>query len=165
MSKPKYHITTVKEVEKMLRKNIEGVLKDIGEDTCEKLRVYTKQYWYDRYTPEDYERTYSLLNSISYEIDGMHVHIYYDFDSWEFSKDRADAWGQHVGFDYQDFTEGLIEFVENGKFYSGRLGSHSNPRIGDKSLAIEKTQRWLDKYLNQQIRKRLERDLGVKFRI
>lgn len=149
-SRYRYTISQIKKSTKLLNKNIDEICRKVGEDTVNKLKTYIKLYWYDRYSPEDYERTYSLKNAVSYEIENQSVYIYIDTDA--FVRHKPDiGWGQHVGFDGRDFSEGLVEFVEYGRFLSGKSGSRTNPRIGDGSGAIEKTMNWLNKKVNTEI--------------
>ena len=39
-------------------------LDDFAEQVALKLRENIEELWYNQYTPEDYERTYELINSI-----------------------------------------------------------------------------------------------------
>lgn len=148
-------------MEALLKKEIDVILKKIGEDTVNKLKVYVRQYWYNRYTPKDYERTYSFLESISYRIERNTVEIYFDEEKFDHIFVN-DGWGVHVGFDGDDFGSGLIEFIENGTFDSGNKGSLTNPRVGDHSGAIEKTKKWLDKYVKDEVKKQLQIGLNIK---
>lgn len=150
----RYTISQIKKNAKLLNKDIDTICKKVGEDTVNKLKTYIKLYWYDRYSPEDYERTYSLRNAVSYKIIDQSVYIYIDTNAFIYHK-SDNGWGQHIGFDGKDFSEGLMDFVEYGRFTSGKSGSLTNPRIGDGSGAIEKTMNWLNKKVNTEILKKI----------
>ena len=150
-------------MEKLLNRSITDILQKIGEDTVNKVRVYIRMYWYNRYSPEDYERTQSLLEAVSYQIKNNTVVIYIDEEKLEHGTPFK-KWGQHVGFDGSDFGAGLMEFIENGVFDSGKTGSPNNPRIGNGSEAIRRTTEWLNKYINDEVKRRLGVKLGVTFK-
>lgn len=156
----KYDISRTKKMQKLLEKDINTILHTIGKDMVQKLQMYTARYWYNNYTPADYRRTYTFLNSISYTVDGSGVYLYYDFNELK-RLENADNWNSHMGFDGEDFSKGLIEFIETGRFSSGKRGSNNNPRYGKRgSYAIEKTIRWLNKYINDDIRYKLKQETG-----
>lgn len=163
-----YAISQSKRLEKLLNQSIEKILKKLGEDTVHKVKVFIKQYWYDRYSPLEYERLEEnggLLGAVSYTIEDNSVRIHIDESklihaSAHLDKYNQGFWGQHRGFDGKDFGEGLIEFVENGRFDSGRVGSTGNPRIGHGSGAIQKTINWLNKYLDGEVKRMIELDFG-----
>jgi hypothetical protein len=156
----RYTISQSKKIQKLLDKSIMEILHKVGQDTVNKLKVYVNQYWYSRYSPEDYQRTYSFLESVSYEVKKNVVTI--KFDTEKFAHATTNGWGQHRGFDGDDFNEGLIEFIETGSFSSGKTGSLSNPRIGSNgSRAIEKTRTWLNKHLSDEVKKQVKSKLGV----
>lgn len=156
----KYAISRAKEFDKLLKKSASEIMDRIGQDTVNKLKVYIRLYWYDRYSPTDYDRTYSLLNSVSYKVEGNTVKIYIDENKLIHA--TQSGWNQHMSFDGEDFSAGLIEFIENGRFDSGKTGTKTNPRIGKGSKAIEKTLRWLNKYINQEVKRQLSIVLGTK---
>lgn len=147
----RYSISQARESERLLKKGIKDICKKVGEDTVHKLQTYIKLYWYDRYSPEDYKRTGDFVDAVGYEIQNeTSVVIYIDFTKIR-HRAEYDNWGQHVGFDGNDFTEGLVEFIEDGRFSSGKRGSPNNPRFGKGSKAIEKTMNWLNKKVNSEI--------------
>lgn len=143
---------------------VKNQLNKIGKDTVDKLKEYTKKYWYSNYTPSDYQRTYSFLNTIRYRIFPSipRVAIFYDFRLLDHAVNK-DGWGTHVGFDGKQFNEGLVQFIENGTFYSGNKGA--SPRAGKGgSGAIEKTEKWLEEYLDKEVKRRLELTIGARLR-
>lgn len=156
----KYTISRTKELDNLLKKSIREIMDRVGQDTVNKLKVYIKLYWYDRYSPKDYDRTYNLLNSVSYRVKEDSVEIYIDEDKLVHAVQAG--WNQHMSFDGEDFSAGLIEFIENGKFSSGKTGAKSNPKVGKGSKAIERTTIWLNKYINQEIKKQLSIVLKTK---
>lgn len=149
---------------KQSQKSVKDELNKIGKETVAKLKEYTKKYWYDNYSPSDYQRTYSFLKTIKYRIFPAtpRVAIFYDFRLLEHSVNK-DGWGAHVGFNGKYFNEGLVEFIENGNFYSGNKGL--SPRAGKGgSGAIEKTEKWLQEYLDEEVKRRLELTIGARLR-
>lgn len=169
----RYTISQTKKMEELMKKTLDEVLDQVGQDTVQKLRVYIKQYWYDRYVPEDYERTESLVDCISYKKENGKVMIYFDESKVEHKDNGPGEWGSYTSFGHydnggtwvagedmmlsDDFHSGLIEFIENGKFNSGKRGSLNNPRhdMGG-SHAVDKTKEWLRKYLNNEVQKRFK---------
>lgn len=126
------------------------------------MKEYIRLYWYEKYTPEDYQRTYSLLRSIKYKIVENSVQIYMDSNALEYH--LTTGWGQHVGFDGSNFGNGLLEFIENGVYNSGKTGSMANPRIGDGSNFFSRTVDYVNQYAKANVLKKLEYKLGVKIK-
>lgn len=137
----------------------ERMLQNIAKETKNKMQEYIETYWYDVYSPIDYERTYDVLRSIDVKFENDVVVIFYNADKI-FSTPNLGSWGEHSGFDFGDFSEGIIEYVENG--VSG--GSIQNPRLGDTGAkAIPRTRGWLNNYLVKAIKK--EFGINVKIRM
>ena len=60
----KYTISQTKKMEKLLKKDVKEIYKKAAEDIINKLKVFYNQYWANRYSPEDYERTHTFIKSI-----------------------------------------------------------------------------------------------------
>lgn len=159
-SQYRYTISQTKKINKLLKKEIGDILEKIAQDVTNKVKVYIRQYWYYNYSPLDYERTFSLLEAVSYQIDRTNQEVYIYIDEQKLIYNVQSGWGQHIGFDGNKFSEGLIEFVENGIFDSGRTGSQNNPKIGKGSFAIQRTIKWLNKYLKNKITSELKLRFG-----
>lgn len=161
MAKYEYTISKSKEVEKLLQKELKDILETIGKDVSNKVKEYIQRYWYDTYTPENYNRSWSLLKSVTYKVYDDYVEVYIDEDEFVYSLGDGEYWGRHTGFDGEKFGSGLIEFVENGKFNSGKIGSPSNPRVGDASRAIKKVNTWLKRYVRNELRRMLKMKFNI----
>lgn len=164
-----YVISYANKVNKLISQGIDKILEQVAKDVENKLKNYIQNYWYDKYSPKDYERTYSLLDAISSKIDYTNntVTIYFDEDKFDYISNK-NGWGSHRGF-YgtkwdEDFGNGLIEFIENGVFDSGKFGSFSNPRIKHGSHALYATEQWINRYVKSEIKKRLSIYLGTKIK-
>lgn len=130
------------------------LLEMIMEDAKEKLRDYIQEYWYDTYTPKDYDRTYDLLNSVDAKIEGNEVVLY--FDDYQISSNRTGGWGQHIGFEGEPFE---IEFIEMGL---GGSGSLRNPRRHDSGMrSLRRLRGWLSYYVNRAVKQAF----GVNVRV
>lgn len=149
-----YVLSRTKEMQKLLEKEIEEIVEQIAKDTVKKLKVFVEQYWYRTYVPTQYNRTYSLLDAIDYEISGNIASIYLNEDMLVHDF-REENWNAHMSFDGEDFGEEIMYFIENGVYPSGKYGSFHNPRIGDGSGAIQKTINWLNRYLRRTVSKEL----------
>ena len=135
------------------------LIEQIAQDTVKKIKVFIRQYWYNRYTPENYERTYALYNSVKYFIYGKEIHIYFDLDSIQRHAGNAEEWGSYTNFQGKpsfggDFWESMVEYIDTGEFPNG-TGSPTNPRLGKGINFIEKTERWLNKYLKDKVDKEI----------
>ena len=116
MAKNKYSVSYTKKLNKLLQKPIHNILETTGVDISNKVKEYIQRYWYDTYEPKDYERTKSLLEAVSFKIEGNSVIVY--IDEKKFVHSTQEGWSQHRGFDGVNFSEGLIQFVENGVYNS-----------------------------------------------
>jgi hypothetical protein len=159
MAKYQYTISYTKRLEALMQKEIDEILKKIGEDVTQKVKDYIQKYWYDTYTPKDYTRTDSLLESVSYKIEDGTVIVY--IDEGKFQYGLQDGWGSHISFNGERFGSELIQFVENGIYDSGEKGSSRNPRIGDASHAIERVNKWLERYVKAEVRSRINMAFGL----
>lgn len=151
----RYTISQKKKLEKLLRKELSVVLEKIAQDTVNKVKVYIKQYWYNRYSPEDYERTYSLYKSVKYEILDDNVIVYFDLNNADRKRFQNGSWGSYTNFKNKPSFTGeywinMIQYIDTGFFPSG-IGSETNPRVGDGIDFISKTERWLNKHLAEKV--------------
>ena len=137
----------IKGIDDSIRTQIKEELNSLGQEIVDKLRTYTQE-WYDTYSPIDYQRSYDVLDSISYNVSGYDLRVIFDMRKIRGATlNDKKGWQQHRGFDGVDFTWGLINFIENG----GNGGIASNPRRNDGGIhMIEKTQKWIDEYLKKR---------------
>lgn len=140
---------TTNKIDEVIVTKITKDLYKLGEDTANKLREYTYK-WYDNYFPKDYQRTQDLINSITFKVDKLSVYIYFDTSKIRSIERRLSgnvAWNAHMGFDGEDFTKGLIEWIED----DANSGSKSNPRRNHQGVKmIQNTQQWLRGYLDKE---------------
>lgn len=151
-----------RKIKNFINQKAPKIAEQVGKDVSTKLRDYIQRYWYDTYSPQDYERSHSLLEAVVYERHGSYVNIYIDESKLAHAQ-FENNWNQHMSFDAVDFGAGLIQFIENGVYNSGLTGSINNPRIGDASHAIERTNKWIARYIKEEIKRKVEIELGCKF--
>lgn len=157
----KYSINKAKKIDKLLKGKVGILLETTGQDVVHKIREYLLKYWYGTYTPKNYERTKSLLDSVDYKVSRSYVTVYIKEENFISAVQGTNLWNQHMGFDEEAFGAGLIEFIENGKFDSGKVGSLNNPRIGNGSHIIKKVNTWLKRYIDKEIKRRLKMEIGI----
>lgn len=155
MPRSKYAISKTKGIDKLLKKKVSEILEITARDVVAKIKEYIQRYWYDVYTPQDYERTNSLLRSVKADIGRSKIEIYIDETEFEYAL-RNSLWNQHISFDGEDFGEGLIQFIDQGKYDSGKVGSLKNPKVGKGSNFIKKINIWLKTYVDNEISKRVK---------
>ena len=150
-------ISQQKKLAKLLEKDLMIILAKIAEDTIHKIQVFLNQYWYNRYTPLQYERTYSLIKTLKYKIDGQDILIYFDLSKAKRRDFESGLWGSYTDFKGdasfidEDFWNSMIEYIDTGNF-STPGSSPNNPRLGmGGSGFIEKTENWLNKYLKDKV--------------
>lgn len=166
----KYTISQTKKMEKLLKKDVKEIYKKAAEDIINKLKVFYNQYWANRYSPEDYERTHTFVKSIKYE-NSSDTDIYIYFDQNELKRIKnVGGWGSYTNFQgdpsfttEETFFNSFVEYIETGYFGSNQTGGHitgnwTNPRIGDGSYFIERTLKWLNRYMQYEV----ERKIGLK---
>lgn len=161
LAKYNYSINKAKKIDLLMKKKVGDMLDVIGEDISNKIKEYLIKYWYNTYSPKNYERTYSLLESVKYKKSRSYVTVYIDEEEFIYAVQGTELWNQHMGFDEERFGKGLIEFIEDGKFDSGKFGASSNPRIGNGSHVIKRINTWLKRYVDKEILKRIKMDLGL----
>lgn len=159
----RYTISQQKKREKLLKKEMSRILEKVAQDTVRKIQVFIRQYWYNRYAPQNYTRTYTLQHSVYYSIDGNDIHIRFDFSEGK-QWSKPGEWKPYdfeaEYFNDEGFWADMITFIDTGRFPSGRMGSSHNPRAGHGIHFMEKTITWLDKYLHDEVDKEIRIFLG-----
>ena len=165
MAKYRYTISQKKKMEKLLQKQnddmverLNTILQKVGEDVVHKMQVYINQYWYNRYEPKNYIRLKEdggFLSAISFKVEKQKVNIFFDWDKMEYYPPEDGFLGNHVGFDGNPFTEGLIQYIDQGSFYSETLKKRKG------SYFLSKTQKWLEKTISKEVEKEI-RNAGLK---
>jgi hypothetical protein len=130
-----------------LKSYIENILKQclekIALETAKELQKHVQTDWYEAHSPQFYDRTYQLLNSITnsnIEQKGNKfiVSVYFDHTMITPNFLDNDGFNEHMGFDGEPFVEGLIETIEEGNL------SHYSPSYARNGIdMVEKTAYWL----------------------
>lgn len=157
---PNYRINNEKQLRLLLEKTEKEIADRIAKDTKAKLRENTRLKWYDTYSPESYDRTYNLLNSITIEdgvSNGGEVKTVGFDTQYIIPSYNEEGFNAHASMNDTPFDdEGFIDVIENGA--NGGL----SVRQDEGAHMIEATEEWLDKHINSEIRKELEKRLGAK---
>ena len=132
-----------------------------GNEAVEKINKFISD-WYDEYIYDEndqnhYERTDQLKNCARYSITGNNVKVYLDMRRLRSStQNKGKGWQAHRSFDGEDFTYGLIDFLENGSS-NGNNGAKYNPRRNDFGIHfLEQTQDWINNYISKEVQKKIE---------
>lgn len=139
------------------------VLNEVGKETVKFMQDYIDKNWYQTFTPKVYERTNAFRDSITYTLirnpnsDTQRIMVYWSMEQLK-AIHREKTWSAHQSFGTngsigEDFTYGLIEWIDNGGFEGG---VQTNPRRLDGGIKItEATDRFLNDYLNKEVQKRI----------
>ena len=135
-------------------RQLQLISKDICEAVKEKLQDNLNKFWYSNYSPQSYQRTWELFDSITGIIRrdsrcNYTICIYFDSDKIH-AVENDNGWNFHMGFNSEAFTESLVSSIEHGM-----KGSFFNPRRGEAAHMIEFTQKWANEYACQLLRQRL----------
>jgi len=148
----------LKTIEANMQSEIKIILMETGNEAVKKINSFISD-WYDKYTydesdPNHYKRTNQLRNCARYSITGNTVRVYMDMSRLRASaQNEGKGWQAHRSFDGEDFTYGLIDFLENGG--EGK-GSRRNPRRNDFGIHfLEQTQDWVNDYVAKEIDRKL----------
>lgn len=158
-------MTTVRnlsELEVILHKQIIEILNKVGNEVKGVLKNELKKRWYNNFEPQQYERTFQLLNSISLSplkvtSNIYEVKVYYDTSKIVPMDGTAEnPWSRHQSIvTGAPSNEMLPEWIENGQHSSifSFIGVHP----------VEGTYEWLkdDNYILNRF-KELLRDRGFK---
>lgn len=131
------------------------ILLDTGNKAVEKINKFIND-WYGDYTPKNYQRTDCLRNCARFSITGKHsIKVYMDMRRLKSStENNGKGWQAHRGFNGEDFTYGLIDFLENG---GKGVGSTHNPRRYDFGIQfLAQTQKFIDDYIAEQVDTRIK---------
>jgi hypothetical protein len=130
-----------------LKQYIENILKQCLEEivleTGKELQKHVQTEWYEAHSPQFYDRTYQLLNSITnskVEQKGNKFEVTIGFDHSMIVPNflANGGFNEHMGFDGIPFVEGLIETIEEGN-----LSPYSPSYARNGIHMVEKTAYWL----------------------
>jgi hypothetical protein len=147
-----------------LKWTVERILKDcleeIAFETAKELQRRVQTDWYEAHSPQFYDRTYQLLNSIinsKVEQKGNKFEVTIGFDHSIITPNflGGNGFNEHMGFDGIPFIEGLIETIEEGN------SSPYSPNYARQGInMVEKTAYWLATNL-LKISKEIFRKYGI----
>lgn len=149
-------VIDTKKFNKILKKTINEISKVVAQDTIIKMKSFLYQYWYKKYSISNYyERTFSLPDSLKYEIDNGQIFIYADYDDKDFIYDfRETGFGSHTNFSGEKLKDEFIDYMENG--FTVGFVNWTQPSIKfEGSHFIERTQNWLNAYLPKEVQQKL----------
>lgn len=136
-------------------------LDDFAEQAALKLQQNIQDMWYDEYTPEDYSRTYELLNSVDVKITPAGRQIYINENSiGNGGRQGPGGWTEHVGVTGERVDSFADMISENAQ---------GNPKGGNKRLAsnggadtdfFAATEDWVEENLSSEIKALVIKELG-----
>lgn len=127
---------------------------EIMQKTKEQLKESVYDLWYSIYSPNDYIRTFEIIDAVSGKVvknskGNYTIEVYFN-ENLMSSKSSTYGWGTHSGFDGGDFRKGLISSIIHGMG-----GSKTNPRYGESTNVIEVVKQEAERYANSILRKYL----------
>ena len=149
-----------KQAHKILEQIRLNSLDDFAERVAENLQDNIKEMWYDAYTPEGYDRTYELLNSVGIRQTKAGRQVYIDEDSiTNGGRQGGDGWTEHVGVTGErddSFADMLNDDMQG------------NPRGGNKRVTLgvsgggfwEATEDWVEDNIQEEITNLVITELG-----
>jgi hypothetical protein len=153
-------VTNQQQLTLIINQILQDILEQIAFETGKELQQYVQREWYEAHSPEMYQRTYDLLNSIvnsKVEQKGskFEVSVYFDRASITPNFLGGGKWNEHMGFDGAIFTEGLIETIEEGN-----LSPYSKSYARKGIHMVQETAMWLAENL-PKIAMRIFRKNGI----
>lgn len=126
--------------------------QEIMLKTKEQLEESVYDLWYSIYSPNDYIRTFEIIDAVSGKVvknskGNYTIEVYFD-ENLMSSKSSTYGWGTHSGFDGGDFRKGLISSIIHGMG-----GSKTNPRYGESTNVIEVVKQEAERYANSILKK------------
>lgn len=73
-----YHYDVLRRLDTSIVMSKQALLDELAKEGIKKFKEYVQEYWYDAYSPSDYDRTMQFLNSVSVRFEGDTVILYYD---------------------------------------------------------------------------------------
>jgi hypothetical protein len=143
-------INSLDELNEALSAVVPNVLLDLAEQIKDSLKQNLKQNWYDKSTPQNYQRSFDLLNSITcssvYEdgSNGYKVEVYYDISKIKPTGMPVGLFPRHMNItDNEPSNQYLPLWIEEGETSS----IHAYEGI---EVVEQTTQEWMsaNQYLN-----------------
>ena len=144
-------------------------LDGFAEKAADELRNNIELMWYDTYEPEDYTRTYELLNSVDIKTTKAGRQIYINEGSIsDGGRQDGRGWTEHIGVTGERVDSFADMISENAQ---------GNPKGGNKRIAsagtidtdfFEATNEWIERNLKQEVTDLVIRDLkryGIRSKV
>lgn len=144
----------LKKITNKIDYNLERVAQAVVIETKTRLMRVTHTLWYGYYEPQDYIRTFDLINSIDGEVikhrKGKYsIKVFFNDEKIN-SRVTGNGWNEHAGFSCEEFKAELITSILHGM-----RGSTNNPRYGDSADIVEVVRKEAEVYANKALRKYL----------
>lgn len=127
----------LKSLQNYIRKNNKSVLHQIGLEIEEEMKQYIMKELYQKYSPEDYARTYDYINSLTVSSvkessSGYVIEIFFDANKISARSVSDRYWNQHMSIDGDDFSKHIPYIVEYGT--NGSLHDREGIRVVEKTV-------------------------------
>jgi hypothetical protein len=143
-------VRTWEQFEKILKKEIQVNLEQIGKEIAGVLKKYVNDNWYKNSNPESYQRTYDILNSITvskvkHMSDGYEVSIYFDETKIRMIEYEG-LFNAHLSIDGSGMYQGMS--IPQWVVYWMNYGQNSPKYSYEGAGFLEDTIKWTedDKY-------------------
>lgn len=135
-------------------------LDEFAEEVAIELRDNIQSMWYDVYTPENYDRTYELLNSVDIKETKAGRQVYIN-ESTMVNAHNKGEWSSHIGVTGERVDSFSDMISENAQ---------GNPKGGNKRLNVvdnsvdtdfyEATNDWVEKNIAPRVKELVVKELG-----
>ena len=103
-----------------VNKILKTSMDEVGKQVAKELGDYVFKNWYQaRGTPKDYNRTFQLLESVSFQAmvsqGKVSTEVFFDPDLIDSMYDEYSSWNQHMSLSQEDMTENIVGWIEKGQ--------------------------------------------------
>ena len=135
-------------------------LDDFAEKVALKLKENIEDLWYNQYTPEDYDRTYQLLDSVDIKTTKAGRQVYINEDSIP-NGDRQGGrgWTEHIGVTGERVDSFADMLSENAIGNPQGKNKRANAGITNTDF-WEATNEWVDNNMRDEIMNYVVAELG-----
>lgn len=136
---------TLNEYFNYIEKQLKVCIKEIAEQYKNEFADYVFTHWYKARTPEEYNRTFEMLDSISYEMNfkggKVSARLYMDTSKIHAEYDEYSLWNQHMSISQNDVSDIIPEWINYG---------NNKPNSAFKYKGIDYID-YMVKYANQHL--------------
>jgi hypothetical protein len=126
-----------------INRSIKISLQQIGKEVEKLITDFILENWYNEHTPQEYLRTYQMVNSLRVgqvkQIgDNYSVELYFDTSEIQANEVTDSMWNQHMSLSKTDVSEWIpydIEYGQNSPIYSYK-GIHMMENMSKENLKI-----------------------------